>query len=50
MLHFLFLELREHQLGERYFSQRVMAEEYVRVYGHLAETGELPAGKATPWS
>lgn len=36
--------------AERYFTQRVMAEEYVRVYRHLAETGELPAGKATPWS
>jgi hypothetical protein len=36
--------------AERYFTQRVMAEEYVRVYRHLAETGEVPAGRATPWT
>jgi glycosyltransferase involved in cell wall biosynthesis len=36
--------------AERYFTQRVMAEEYVRVYRHLAETGEVPAGRATPWA
>ncbi len=36
--------------AERYFTQRVMAEEYVRVYRHLCETGELPPGKATPWT
>jgi glycosyltransferase involved in cell wall biosynthesis len=36
--------------AERYFTHRVMAEQYVRVYGHLRETGELPAGRATPWS
>jgi glycosyltransferase involved in cell wall biosynthesis len=39
---------REH--AERYFTQRVMAEEYTRVYRHLADTGELPAGRATPWT
>ena len=36
--------------AERYFTHRVMAEEYVRVYEHLRETGEVPAGKATPWT
>jgi glycosyltransferase involved in cell wall biosynthesis len=36
--------------AERYFTQRGMAEEYVRVYRHLSETGELPPGKATPWT
>ena len=36
--------------AERYFTHRVMAEEYVRVYRHLSETGELPPGKATPWT
>jgi glycosyltransferase involved in cell wall biosynthesis len=36
--------------AERYFTHRVMAEEYVRVYGHLRETGELPVGTATPWT
>ena len=36
--------------AERYFTQRVMAEEYVRVYRHLRETGALPPGRATPWS
>jgi glycosyltransferase involved in cell wall biosynthesis len=39
---------REH--AERYFTHRVMAEEYVRVYRHLAESGELPPGTATPWT
>ena len=38
---------REH--GERYFSHLVMAEEYVRFYKHLASTGALPVGRATPW-
>lgn len=36
--------------AERYFTHRVMAEAYVRVYRHLCETGELPEGRATPWS
>jgi hypothetical protein len=36
--------------AERYFTQRVMAEAYVRVYRHLAEAGELPEGTATPWT
>jgi hypothetical protein len=36
--------------AERYFSHRVMAEEYVRVYRHLIATGELPAGRVTPWA
>lgn len=36
--------------AERYFTHRVMAAEYVRLYRHLCETGDLPAGKATPWS
>jgi glycosyltransferase involved in cell wall biosynthesis len=36
--------------AERYFTHRVMAEGYVRMYQHLGETGALPAGVATPWS
>jgi glycosyltransferase involved in cell wall biosynthesis len=36
--------------AERYFTHRVMAEEYVRVYQRLCETGELPPGTATPWT
>ena len=36
--------------AERYFTHRTMAEAYVRVYRHLCETGELPAGEATPWT
>jgi glycosyltransferase involved in cell wall biosynthesis len=36
--------------AERYFTRRVMAEGYVRMYQHLGETGALPAGVATPWS
>ncbi|HMA42822.1 MAG TPA: glycosyltransferase [Gemmatimonadales bacterium] len=36
--------------AERFFTHRVMAEEYVRVYRGLCETGDLPAGKATPWT
>ncbi len=35
--------------AERYFTHRVMAEEYVRIYKGLGETGELPAGVASPW-
>jgi hypothetical protein len=33
--------------AERYFTHLVMAEEYVRVYQHLIQTGTLPAGRAT---
>jgi len=33
----------------RHFTHVVMAEEYVRVYRHLRETGALPAGRPTPW-
>jgi len=36
--------------AERYFTHLVMAEEYVRMYRHLLETGALPAGRATPSS
>ena len=36
--------------AERYFTHRAMAEEYVRVYQHLTETGALPPGTATPWT
>jgi glycosyltransferase involved in cell wall biosynthesis len=36
--------------AERHFTHRVMAEGYLRIYTHLRETGELPAGTATPWS
>jgi glycosyltransferase involved in cell wall biosynthesis len=39
---------REH--AERHFTHLVMAEEYVRVYRHLASTGSLPPGRATPWA
>jgi hypothetical protein len=34
--------------AERYFTHRVMAEEYLRVYRHLRETTVLPAGRPTP--
>lgn len=36
--------------AERYFTHRVMAEGYVRMYQHLRESGALPVGVATPWS
>ena len=36
--------------AERYFTHRVMAEAYLRMYKGLCETGELLAGQATPWS
>jgi hypothetical protein len=36
--------------AERYFTHRVMAEGYVRMYQHLREAGALPVGVATPWS
>jgi hypothetical protein len=32
----------------RFFTHAVMAEEYVRVYGHLLATGTLPPGRPTP--
>ncbi len=35
--------------AERYFTHRVMAEAYLRMYEGLCQTGELPAGQATPW-
>jgi glycosyltransferase involved in cell wall biosynthesis len=34
--------------AERYFTHLVMAEEYVRMYRHLLESGTLPAGRPTP--
>jgi len=34
--------------AERFFSHRVMAEEYVRFYRHLLATGTLPAGRPAP--
>ncbi|MBI1966462.1 MAG: glycosyltransferase [Gemmatimonadetes bacterium] len=33
--------------AERYFTHRVMAEEYVRMYRHLIATGTLPPGRPT---
>jgi glycosyltransferase involved in cell wall biosynthesis len=36
--------------AERYFTHRVMAEEYVRVYRAVIETGKLPAGRPTPYA
>ncbi len=36
--------------AERYFTHRVMAEEYVRVYRAVIETGTLPAGRPTPYA
>jgi len=34
--------------AERYFSHHVMAQEYLRMYRSLLETGRLPAGRAMP--
>jgi glycosyltransferase involved in cell wall biosynthesis len=34
--------------AERYFTHVVMAEEYLRMYRHLLETGTLPPGRVTP--
>ena len=34
--------------AERYFTHLVMAEEYVRMYRAVIETGTLPAGRPTP--
>jgi glycosyltransferase involved in cell wall biosynthesis len=36
--------------ADRYFTHLAMAEEYVRLYRHLAETGALPPGHPTPYS
>jgi len=36
--------------AERYFTHRAMAEEYVRVYRAVIETGKLPAGRPTPYA
>jgi glycosyltransferase involved in cell wall biosynthesis len=36
--------------AERHFTHRTMAEGYVRAYTQLRETGELPAGVASPWT
>ena len=36
--------------AERYFTHRVMAEEYVRLYHHLVATGALPPGRPTPFA
>jgi glycosyltransferase involved in cell wall biosynthesis len=41
-------ECRAH--AERYFTHRVMAEEYVRVYRAVIATGTLPAGRPTPYT
>ncbi len=34
--------------AERHFTHLVMAREYVRMYGHLLQTGALPAGRPAP--
>jgi len=36
--------------AERYFTHLVMAEEYLRFYRHLLDTGSLPAGRPTPYT
>jgi len=36
--------------AEKYFTHLVMAEEYVRVYRAVIETGNLPAGRPTPYA
>lgn len=36
--------------AERYFTHAVMAEEYVRFYNILLNTGSLPDGRATPYT
>ncbi len=33
--------------AERFFTHVVMAEEYLRMYRHLLETGTLPPGRVT---
>jgi glycosyltransferase involved in cell wall biosynthesis len=35
--------------AEQHFTHRVMAQGYLRLYTQLCETGELPAGVASPW-
>lgn len=35
--------------AERYFTHLLMAEEYVRMYRQVIDTGTLPAGRATPY-
>jgi glycosyltransferase involved in cell wall biosynthesis len=34
----------------RYFSHLVMAEEYLRMYRYLLDTGDLPPGRVTPYA
>jgi len=34
--------------AQRFFTHIVMAEEYLRMYRHLIETGGLPSGRSTP--
>ena len=34
--------------AERFFTHMVMAEEYLRMYRHVLETGVLPSGRPTP--
>ncbi len=36
--------------AERYFTHLVMAEEYVRVYRAVIATGQIPAGRPTPYT
>ena len=36
--------------AEQYFTHLVMAEEYLRMYRHLIETGALLPGRATPYT
>ena len=36
--------------AERWFTHVAQAEGYVRMYEHLLKTGDLPAGRATPWA
>ncbi len=36
--------------AERYFTHLAMAEEYVRMYRSLLDTGRLPPGRATPFA
>jgi len=36
--------------AERYFSHLVMAEEYLRMYRGLLDSGALPPGRATPYA
>jgi glycosyltransferase involved in cell wall biosynthesis len=42
------VQCRSH--AERYFSHLVMAQEYVRMYEGVMANGQLPEGRATPWS